>query len=132
MNNKVAQKCSVPGCNLNLRSHGYCRIHWGRFQRHGSIEKPIRERHDYTDKKGYIRRYVDGKRQGQYIHRLVMEEILGRELLPWETVHHKNDINSDNEPENLELWASLHPKGSRVIDLVEFAHLVIERYGKNT
>ncbi len=61
-----------------------------------------------------------------------MEEILGRGLFPGETIHHKNDINGDNEPKNLELWATLHPKGSRVIDLLEFAHLVIERYGKNT
>ena len=129
---RIPQKCKVSGCNLNLRSHGYCRIHWGRFQRNGTTDKPIRERHDYVDKKGYIRRYVEGKRQGQYVHRLVMEEILGRGLLPGETVHHKNDINGDNEPKNLELWVTLHPKGSRVADLLEFAHLVIRRYRKNT
>ncbi len=66
------------------------------------------------------------------MHRLVMEEMLGRELLPGETVHHKNSINGDNDPGNLELWVALHPKGSRIVDLLVFAHLIIGRYGKNT
>ena len=124
--------CTVDGCTRKHYGHGLCSLHYKRMRAHGTTDEPIRERHDYIDKKGYVRRYVDGKRQGQYVHRLVMEEILGRELLLGETVHHKNDINGDNEPDNLELWVTLHPKGSRVIDLLEFAHLVIERYEKNT
>lgn len=38
-----------------------------------------------------------------HVHRLVMEEKLGRYLLSGEIVHHKNENKHDNSPENLEV-----------------------------
>ena len=39
-------------------------------------------------------------------HRLVMEQQIGRYLEPSEVVHHRNNDNGDNRPENLELFAT--------------------------
>lgn len=39
-------------------------------------------------------------------HRLVMEQIIGRHLLPGEVIHHKNHNRSDNDPSNLQLFSS--------------------------
>jgi hypothetical protein len=49
-----------------------------------------------------------------------MEQMLGRRMRPFETVHHRNGLRADNRPENLELWASAHPPGARVEDLVDW------------
>jgi len=53
--------------------------------------------HPYCNKKGYVRE-----------HRLVMEQKIGRYLLPTEIVHHINGDTADNRIENLAIYASEH------------------------
>jgi hypothetical protein len=51
---------------------------------------------------GYIE-ITRGPHKGRGQHVVVMEEIIGRPLLPNECVHHKDENRSNNSPENLEL-----------------------------
>jgi hypothetical protein len=61
-------------------------------------------------------------------HILVMEEKLGRKMLPDEEVHHKNAVRSDNRLDNLELWTRSQPAGARVSDQVKWATEILRLY----
>ncbi len=119
------QRCTIAGCEKEHSARGWCGMHYHRWEKHGdpnamAIASP-RQADFYAD--GYHKIHAGGRIVAE--HRWVMEQHLGRPLLPGENVHHKNGDRSLNTIKNLELWITKQPKGQRVADLVAF---VVERY----
>jgi hypothetical protein len=64
-----------------------------------------------------------------YKHRLVVEDVLGRYLVPGENVHHRDGNPQNNDISNLELWSTSQPAGQRVQEKVSWAESILEEYG---
>jgi hypothetical protein len=79
----------------------------GRWMINTGYWKVLKRDHPRADAGGYVLEHI-----------LVMEAKIGRHLHPWETIHHKNGVRSDNSPDNLELWFKKDPPGQRVYDLM--------------
>lgn len=114
--------CSVDGCERPARSKSYCYLHYGRVARGADVGPAgtlvAAKGAGTTTKEGYRRIHVDGRRVLEHVH--VMEQHLGRRLVPGENVHHKHGVRSDNSIGNLELWFVMQPSGQRVTDLMEY------------
>lgn len=63
------------------------------------------------------------------VHRIVMEERLGRPLRETETVHHANGDRTDWRIENLELWDHAQPHGQRVPDKLAWCVAYLTDHG---
>lgn len=122
--------CTIDGCSNPHKARGYCDNHY---------ENWIRTRDPLTQKRapngsgtlckhhGYRSICVGGKQVKE--HRWLMEEKLGRKLLPHENVHHINGVKHDNRLANLELWSKSQPWGQRVEDKLAWAREIIALYG---
>jgi hypothetical protein len=116
--NKGTQSCGCWRHEFQKKRTGENHPNWkgGYKTRNGYVEI-LNPQHPNAGKRGYVKE-----------HTAVMSSHLGRPLLPDDTVHHKNGIRHDNRLENLELWASKHPSGQRVEDLIIFAEEILKRY----
>ena len=143
--------CTYEGCEnkANSPTGGMCGMHYRRKRLGLDMDAPKQKQRDrspenpglwgvwFTHKSGYVKREryigvhpVSGRAnyQTQLQHRFVMEEFLGRLLLPHENVHHLNGQRNDNRIENLELWSKSQPAGQRVSDKLAWALEIVELY----
>ena len=127
--------CMVAGCSVP-RAAQYCAMHEKRIATTGTPGPIGRLRREmgtgtdwYMNDQGYIVKVNNfgGVRTTIRQHTEVMEEYLGRKLLPRENVHHRNGIRHDNRIENLELWVVRQPRGARATDLLAWAEQIIDQ-----
>ena len=124
--------CMVEGCGREQSNDGLCSAHYRRRVKGQPLEPPIAQRTKGGSRRRHKSGYIMLTGVGMFEHRWVMEQHLGRPLLPGESVHHKNGIRDDNRIENLELWATGQPRGQRVSDKVRLAKEIIALYGHLT
>lgn len=96
----------------------------------GRKERPINPNGYVCQSNGYLRvsKRGTGGRVKLLLHRVVMAQKLGRELLPGENVHHLDGNRTNASPENLELWTTRQPCGQRVTDKIAFAIEMLRLY----
>lgn len=138
---ETAQRCEVEGCGRLRNTGTLCKMHVARLEKFGEVggAQALKGKFapdgptggEWENNNGYRQTIVreNGVSRKVLVHRLVMEEHLGRRLLPAESVHHKNGIRDDNRLENLELWSKSQPSGQRVADKLAWAREFIALYG---
>ena len=129
--------CKADECRKLHEKNGYCGMHNRRMQRHGHLDLSNNQWPVGSIRKANEQGYLEiklrvGHAAGNWKlqHRYVMEQSIGRQLLPRETVHHINGDRSDNRTDNLELYSHSHPAGQRVIDKIRWAEEILALYAR--
>jgi hypothetical protein len=113
------EKCTINGCDRKHNGKGFCIMHYKRFKKYGDANKTL------IKPKGSIQindaGYIVIRKNNKTIreHRLVMENYLGRKLLPfpYEVIHHIDGNRTNNNISNLIIMTnsehtSMHRKES--------------------
>lgn len=120
----MAGKATSAEIGLKVGRSGGC-VLWRAIRLGISLKPPPST---WAAGQGYLGMYDKTRKRGVRVHRKVVEQHLGRRLLPHEEVHHKNGQRDDNRLDNLELWSTSQPKGQRVTDKYEWAKAFVEQY----
>ena len=110
--------------NLKNNKHKSCGCWRGGETSWNFVEKTYKNGYVFVKAPDHPRSHQGRVRE----HILVMENFLGRQMLPNEEVHHLNGIRDDNRIENLELWTKSQPSGGRVEDKVNWAIEILRQY----
>lgn len=114
----MRRKCTVEGCPFTHEARGLCVTHYSQWRRMNKVlgdRRPTERRR--INSNGYVLVQMENG-FWELEHRLVLEGVLGRLLVPGESVHHRNGRTVDNRPKNLELWTGAIRSGHRAADLI--------------
>jgi hypothetical protein len=148
LDRRVNHACTVHGCPNDATARGLCCAHQSRQRKKGTVQadRPIRKvaGTGYVHHTGYFiipvppeLRWLTNGETSAPEHRLKMAKLLGRPLLPGESVHHVNGNRLDSRTNgplknfrsgNLELWSTSQPSGQRVRDKLEWARDFMRKY----